>query len=246
MVDRAPVLVVTGLAAEARIAAGAGCRVIAGGGDRPGLSRRLAAEDDDVPAVVISFGIAGGLEPGLPVGAVVLATEVRQVPQAHATAHLPDAAGLHRPADRPDRASGFVSSVAAQLANRGFVVREGAIAGVDRPAATIDEKRALYEVTGALVVDMESHVAADYAAGRGVPFLAIRIVSDGAGDAIPSAAARAMRPDGSVDVSGLLLALAREPGQIPGLIATARNAAVAFRRLRGVRGLLGQRFGLHL
>ena len=91
---------------------------------------------------------------------------------------------------------------------------------------------------------MESHVAAAFAARHGLPFGAIRIVSDGADHVLPPAAGTAMRPDGSIDVFGVVRSLARDPGQIPALIATARDAAVAFRALGRVRGLLGLSGGL--
>lgn len=221
-----PLLVVTGLAAEARIAADRGCVVVAGGGDRAALARRLAEQDRTAFTAIVSFGVAGALDPTLAVGEVVLA------------------AGIVAGETRYGTDTALVSSLTSRLAS--LRPRSGPIAGVDEPAATVAAKAVLARETGAIAVDMESHAAAAYGAARRLPFAAIRVVSDAADRAIPTAAARAMRPDGSVDAIGLLLALARDPGQVPSLLVTARDAAVAFRRLRRVRRLLGPGFGLHL
>jgi nucleoside phosphorylase len=58
-------------------------------------------------------------------------------------------------------------------------------------------KRALRAETGALAVDMESHVAARVAARRGLPFAVVRVISDSADEALPPAAQIGMKPDGA-------------------------------------------------
>src|SRR3954447_24747713 len=74
--DPRPVLIVTGLAHEARIAEGLGMTVICGSSDPEQLRALLAAVDPATIRGVISFGIAGGLCPTLRPGDVVVATEV--------------------------------------------------------------------------------------------------------------------------------------------------------------------------
>ena len=56
-----PVVAVTGLVKEARIAAGPGVRAIAGGGSAAALVAALERELERGVGAVISFGIAGGL-----------------------------------------------------------------------------------------------------------------------------------------------------------------------------------------
>src|ERR1700709_106518 len=74
--DPRPVLIVTGLVQEARIAAGPGMTVICSSSD-PGQLRSLLADiDPSTVRGVISFGLAGGLDPTLKSGDVVVATEV--------------------------------------------------------------------------------------------------------------------------------------------------------------------------
>ena len=71
-----PILIVTGLAQEARIAAGPGMTVICSSSDPQQLRALLATFDPSTIRGVISFGVAGGLCPSLKSGDVVVATEV--------------------------------------------------------------------------------------------------------------------------------------------------------------------------
>ncbi len=107
----------------------------------------------------------------------------------------------------------------------------GAIAGSDVMVVDAAAKAALHAATGALAVDMESHVAAAFAAEHGIPFAALRVISDGADRALPKAAQAGMKADGGMDVLAVVKALARDPRQLPALIRTGREAEVAFRRL---------------
>src|ERR1700709_1651146 len=74
--DPRPILIVTGLAQEARIAAGPGMTVICSSSDPKQLRALLATFDPSTIRGVISFGVAGGLCPSLKSGDVVVATEV--------------------------------------------------------------------------------------------------------------------------------------------------------------------------
>ena len=56
------------------------------------------------------------------------------------------------------------------------VVR-GGLAGVEQVIAAKAGKAALGRETGAAAVDMESHIAADYATKAGLPFAALRVIS---------------------------------------------------------------------
>jgi len=220
------VLAVTGLAKEARIASGTGVLAIAGGGVRDGLVRQLESVRTPGLRAVVSFGVAGALDPGFRVGDLVLATEI-----------IVDGGRMQASAELR---RGWTD----RLPGTSIRVAECPIAGVDQPVLTPAAKAGLHARSGAAAVDMESHVAASFAARHGLPFGAIRVVSDGAHHTLPAAAAAAMRPDGSVDVGGVLRSLLRDPRQIPGLVATARDAAIAFRRLGRVRGLLDLSGGL--
>src|SRR6202040_2805370 len=75
-IDSRPVLIVTGLVQEARIAAGPGMTVICSSSDPQQLRALLTVFDPSTIRGVISFGVAGGLDPTLRSGDVVVATEV--------------------------------------------------------------------------------------------------------------------------------------------------------------------------
>jgi adenosylhomocysteine nucleosidase len=110
--------------------------------------------------------------------------------------------------------------------------------------AGVDGKRALWEATGAAVVDMETYVACNIAARHGLPFAALRVVIDPAHRALPPAALAATRPDGSTDFLALLRSLMARPGQLPDLMRLAPDASKAKAALLRSRRLAGRAFSL--
>ena len=208
-----PILAVTGLRAEARIAAGTGVMTVAGGGDPARLALLLQAALARGARAVISFGIAGGLEPGLAPGSVLIARAV------------------HHGGLRTETASAWVVRLAAALPG----ARIADIAGVDAAVVGAADKTALHRRTGAAAVDMESHVASRLAALHGLPFAALRVVADPAERSLPPAALVGMRPDGTTDIGAVLRSLGRAPRQLPGLIRTGLDARAAFSALKASR-----------
>jgi len=99
-------------------------------------------------------------------------------------------------------------------------------------------KAALHSETGAAAVDMESHIAAAYAAESGLPFAALRVISDPASRALPPLAMAAIKPNGDIDVRKVLRGLARNPTTLRALVSTGIDFNRALRSLRGCRGFL--------
>lgn len=219
-IDPRPVLIVTGLVQEARIAAGPGMTVICSSSDPQQLRALLTVFDPTTIRGVISFGVAGGLDPSLRSGDVVVATEV----MAGDTRWL---AGLALNEE-------LVASVAL---GRRRVVR-GGLAGVEEVVVARDGKAALRSETGAAAVDMESHIAAAYAAEAGLPFAALRVISDPASRALPALARSAIKPNGEIDLRKVLRGLARNPMTLRALVSTGIDFNRALRSLRGCRGFL--------
>ncbi|WP_231624924.1 phosphorylase [Novosphingobium sp. AAP93] len=116
--------------------------------------------------------------------------------------------------------------------------KAGVIHGQDSIAATAEGKAALRRATGALTIDMESHVARAAAERQGVSFAAVRVISDTANDTLPPAALVGMKPDGGMALGAVLGSLAREPRQLPALIRTGINAGKAMRVLARVHHAL--------
>lgn len=219
------ILVISGLNREAALVAEPGIVTIAGGGDRATLERHLAGLGERPFAAVISFGLAGSLVVELTPGELVLPTGVRDGDRTY-------------PVD-PTILDRWLS----RLADPARPVSTGDLVGSDVPLLTAASKREAAR-GGAVAVDMESHAAAAYAARHGIPFAVLRAISDPADSDLPPLAGTAMRPDGSVDIMGVVAGLARDPRQLPALLRTGRDANAAFRTLRRVRGLLGPLFGL--
>ncbi len=218
-IDPRPVLIVTGLVQEARIAAGPGMVVICSSSDPRQLRALLTVFDPSTIRGVISFGVAGGLDPSLKPGDIVLATEV----VAGDGRWL---AGLS-----------LNEEVMANLAMKRRVVR-GGLAGAEEVIVAQARKAALWLQTGAAAVDMESHIAAAYAADAGLPFAALRVISDSAHRSLPALAKTAIRPDGKVDVRKILSGVVRDPSALSALVSTGIDFNRALRSLRGCRDFL--------
>ncbi len=216
-----PVLVVTGMAREARLAAGPGNVVLGSGGDPARLRQMLADRPEPGFHAVLSFGIAGGLDPALGAGDLVVSTGVRSG----------DGFWPSHPA--------LTKLLMDRLAAGGMRPVPAEIAGAELVILSADAKRRISEATGAAAVDMESHVAAAYAEAEGVPFVALRAVCDPASRALPHLVLKALRPDGGLDLPAVLRTLGREPAQLAATLRLARDARAAFRALRRCRDLLG-------
>jgi adenosylhomocysteine nucleosidase len=225
--------VITGLRSEAACLQGAlrakrvPCAIRITGGRSDAARRGTQALLNGGVTGMLSFGYAGGLEPGLRPGVVLIGEAIV----------LPD--GQRLPAD-----AAWIESIERAARQLGVATRRGAIAGSEHAVTTVAEKRWLHERSRALAVDMESHAVARAAKPR-VPFIAVRVILDAHDRAVPEAAAKALRPDGRVALAGLVGGLVLRPAQIPGLLALARDSAAAKPALRraaavvAAAGLLG-------
>jgi hopanoid-associated phosphorylase len=210
------ILATTGLQREGRIVAGPGVEAIAGGGDSKRLEALLEARVGGALGV-ISIGIAGGLAPGLRAGDWVLADTI-----------LAD--GEPIPTD---------ASWTGRLATRLPGAAKGSLLGVDAIATGPAEKAGLFHTTGALAVDMESHIVARVARRHRLAFAAARVVCDPAHRALPPAARVGMKPDGRMDLPTVLRSVLAQPGQLPALVLTGWEAERSFRSLLRGRRRLG-------
>jgi adenosylhomocysteine nucleosidase len=197
--------IVVGLAAEARIARPLG-GVEIGGGTPEGARQAAECLVAGGATVLISFGLAGGLDPALKAGALVV------------PAGLADEGTVHR-ADP------------ALLARLGGAT---AACSTTAPAivATAAAKAALHHATGASAVDLESGAVALVAARHGLPFAILRAISDPAATSLPPAALVSLKPGGHPDLRAIIASLAAHPAQIPALAALALATGRALRALR--------------
>lgn len=225
--DEKPVLIVTGLKQEARIAAGPGLTVICSSSNPVQLREMMLSFDPASIRGIVSFGVAGGLNPELRSGDIVIASEIVSAKGRWLTAEalsealhgLPEQGGPHR------------------------VVR-GVLAGVEEVVLGQVAKAALRSTTGADAVDMESHIAARYAEKYELPFAALRVISDPAHRALPELATTALKANGSVDVWKVVRGVARKPSQIRALVHSGRDFSRALRGLRSYRSRLDGASGM--
>lgn len=220
-VERLPVIAVTGMAFEARIAAGPGVvTVCAPRADA--LAQALAAAIAKGCRGLVSFGVAGGLAPHVSPGDCIVARSI-VTPQQRFDTHL-------------EWSSQLLQSIGGAM----HADMAGSLRLISSPA----DKIALGRTTGALAVDMESVVVARFAADCGVPFAVVRVVADACHRELPPAARIDLRPDGTPDLRAVLNSVIGRPQQIGGLIRVALDTRAARAALLRARREMGPGFGL--
>ncbi len=83
---------------------------------------------------------------------------------------------------------------------------------------------------------MESTAVAQVAATHGLPFIAVRVIVDTAGDTVPGSVVAASAA-GQVQIGRLICGLALSPADIAPLVRLARRYRIAIRSLMAVAGL---------
>ncbi len=174
------------------------------GPGREGI-RRWADRHPNLDRPVVLTGLAGGLDPELPVGAVVAVTEVIDT---HGRRVVPPLAS----AMRIDAATGRVATAG-------------------RLVASPEAKLALARATGACIVDQESDHFAEVARIRGWTWGVVRVVGDPAGEAIPTALERFVDHEGRTRLGAVASEVFQRPSLIPTLRRIMRRTGTALTRL---------------
>ncbi|MFK7943483.1 MAG: adenosylhopane nucleosidase [Paracoccaceae bacterium] len=174
-------------------------------GARPDKAEQMTQRLADAGArLLVSWGIAGGLDPALASGALVSAESVTT----------------------PDLST---YPLATKLLGS---TSDGLLVGSDVVVTSVAEKASLRARTGALAVDMETHKVAEVAAARALPCLAVRAISDPADRALPVLAASALNEDGRPRIGRVIKGLVRQPWELPCLVAAGRDSNRALATLR--------------
>jgi adenosylhomocysteine nucleosidase len=166
---------------------------------------------------LVSWGVAGGLDPELAPGTLVLpeaviSPEGRVFPTAH---------------EWRERVRAALAVSHAVCGGRLLTCRE--------PLRSTDAKARAFHETAAVAVDMESSAVAEVAASQRLLFLAVRAIVDTAADVVPRAALMAASPgSGNLRVGRLLTALAGAPSELPALLRLAGRYRAARRALSAV------------
>lgn len=154
-------------------------------------------------AALVSFGLAGGLDPLLRPGDICMPREIR-------AANVPAVAAAVAWRER--------LSAAVQTRMPGARIFDGDLFSHSSPVASAEAKAALHAGTGALAVDMESFAIAEVAATRALPFVAVRVIVDCAADRLPSLILRGSDPYGRIRAPALLAGLVRAPSELAELM----------------------------
>jgi adenosylhomocysteine nucleosidase len=160
---------------------------------------------------LLSFGLAGALDPKLRPGALVVADQV-----------ITDQ-GPPLPCD-PRWTARLLSLSGGS---------KGPVLGQSEAAPEAATKRRLHEEFSALTIDMESHAVAQAAQQAGLPFAVLRAVVDEAGGDLPRTALAAIE-SGEYRPWRSLTALAQHPGELPALLRLALDQRKALSTLGSV------------
>ncbi len=168
---------------------------------------------------VLIVGFAGGLDAGLAPGSVAVAETVTDTLTGRCYA-----------------ADSVLFATAARVSPPDVRVARGPIASTDRVLVRAAEKRDLARTTGAIAVDMESAGAAAAAIEHGVPWLAVRAITDGVGDDLPfdfNALTFQAHGDpyGGVDRGSIVASALLHPWKIPALVRLGIRSSLAARSL---------------
>ena len=170
---------------------------------------------------LVSFGVAGGIDPGLAPGHLVIGTEV-------------DLGGASLKADE---------AWIKRLSNALPKAHTGIVCGAQEAALTPAAKAKLHAESGGLVIDLESGAVAEACAAKGVPFAILRAVADPAERAIPEFALKGLAEDGRTQALPVILGLLARPWALPALLGLARDNRAALASLGAAARLLDASLG---
>ena len=259
--------VVTGLKSEAQLLRGLDVMCISTGGRAHIAGAKIDRLVSRGMRGLVSFGIAGALSPNLKCGDLVIADKVVGGTGESWPAHAPwidavlQSVAPSRNGGRQDdvphhaaarRSEGHAQAGpewsaahddAPEIAPQGrgdgkAGVRVGAILGLDRMLSSPGEKAAAFARSGALAVDMESHHVASAAAERGLPFIAIRAISDEAHETLPAVLASFVDTEGRTKMSAVVAALILVRVGLGELLQAGRASKRAHQALLRCRGTI--------
>lgn len=128
-----------------------------------------------------------------------------------------------------ETSSGDNGEVHARLIAAG--ARLGKIFCADKIATTAVQKQKLRDETGADAAEMESGAVQNVCRERGIPCATVRVVSDTAGEDLPLDFNDFLTPDKRLDMSKLMMAVARKPWKMGALMDLQKKTKLAAERL---------------
>jgi adenosylhomocysteine nucleosidase len=164
------------------------------------------------PELLLTCGFAGGLIPELKIGDVVF--------------------------EILDGGNDTYAAVWAKLMEGG--AKPAKITCVDQIAITAKDKQKLREATGAEAAEMESAAVQAICRERSIRCVTVRVISDTANEDLPLDFNKFLKEDKSVDMSKLMMAVAKAPWKMGALMQLQQNTKVAAQKLAEVlAGVVG-------
>jgi adenosylhomocysteine nucleosidase len=194
---------------------GDGTLVAVSGMGRTAAVGAAGALIDAGATALVSWGLAGGLDPRLQAGTICLASMVVSRDGARF------ATDVH-----------WREILAAAISHHLRVV-SGTLLTSAVAIEDVAAKAAAFAETGAVAVDMESAGVAQIAASKRLPFVAVRAIVDTAGDTLPRAV-MAAGTEGRVRLARLLFGIVRSPQEIAPVMRLALRYRAATRALGAV------------
>jgi adenosylhomocysteine nucleosidase len=194
---------------------GGGTLVAVSGMGRTAAVAAAGALVDAGATALVSWGLAGGLDPRLQAGTICLPSAV--VARDGATF----ATDVH-----------WREILAAAISQHLRVV-SGTLLTSAAAIEDVAAKAAAFAETGAVAVDMESAGVAQIAASKRLPFVAVRAIVDTAGDTLPPAVLAA-GTEGRMRFARLLFGIVRSPREIAAVMRLAQRYRAASRALGAV------------
>jgi adenosylhomocysteine nucleosidase len=191
--------------------------VFAATGDGAARAARNAAAilDQVSPTRLVILGVAGGLSPGLHPGDLVVARRVVDL-------------GDNTPVPQPD--PDWQERALASGATPALVVSS------PRILVRAEDKALAYaalRTSSVAAADLETAALAREAARRGIPYLALRAISDPAEETLPMDFERLRDREGGVSRPRVLLHALARPGLIRSLVMLSKRLSTCAERLAG-------------
>jgi adenosylhomocysteine nucleosidase len=161
------------------------------------------------PSLLLTCGFAGGLTLDLKIGDVIFEFPVNR-----------------------NAGDDAYAAIRSKLAAAG--AKETKIYCADRIATTAADKKKLREDTGADAAEMESGAVHAVCSGHGIPCVTVRVISDTADQDLPLDFNKFLTEDKTLDMSKLMVAVARAPWKMGALMELQKNTKLAAQRLADV------------
>jgi len=160
--------------------------------------------------LLVSAGVSGGLRPGLQPGTLIIAGSVFEHRESGETLTWSPGTSCSK-------------HLAGLFSASGLCACTGQVISTPRPVLSAEDKRLLYQHTGASAVDLESAAVARAACDAECAFYALRAVCDSAEQAVPDEIVCALQETGQIRLRPLIQALAKRPQLGGDLYRLGRN-----------------------